>query len=295
MAEAADHEIGRLIAHLKATGEYENTVFVFLSDNGPEPTEPMGRPLNRMFLPFYYDFDPAHAGQRGTMTNIGPGWASAAAAPLRGYKFSAAEGGIRVPLIIAWPGQTALRSGAIAGSFTHVTDIAPTLLQMAGLAPQGPRYRGRAVEPMTGHSLWPVLTGAAAAARPADEALGYELSGNAALFQGDYKLVKNLPPTGDGGWRLYDIVRDPGETHDLAAAMPDRFAAMQAAYADYARANQVLPMPPGYTADKQINANALHNTGLPLLRRLLGWLALGLGVVAALAWGLRQRRRRAAL
>ena len=88
---------------------------------------------------------------------------------------------------------------------------------------------GHAVEPVTGRSLMPVLTGKAGNVH-GDAPLGYELSGNAALFRGDYKLVRNLAPTGDGRWRLYDLKADPGETRDLAGAMPDRCA--QAAASD---------------------------------------------------------------
>ncbi|MGH6616865.1 sulfatase-like hydrolase/transferase [Sphingomonas sp.] len=281
MAEAADHEIGRLVAHLKATGEYDNTVFVFLSDNGPEPTDPRNRLLNRLVLGTYYDFDPAHAGQRGTMTYLGASWASAAAAPLNGYKFTAYEGGLRVPLIIAWPGNPAIRPGRIAGSFTYVTDLPPTLLALAGLGPQGPRYRGRAVEPMTGTNLMPILAGQAAPLR--DQPLGYELSGNAALFRGDYKLVRNLPPGGDGRWQLFDIAHDPGETRDLARADPARFQAMQADYRAFAARDQVLPMPAGYTADQQINDNAFRHTALPKIRRAVPWLLL---ILASLGGGL---------
>ncbi|WP_052216026.1 arylsulfatase [Sphingomonas sp. ERG5] len=290
MAEAADHEIGRLIDHLKATGEYDNTVFVFLSDNGPEPTNPRSRWLNRLVLGAYYDFDPAHAGRRGTMTYLGASWASAAAAPLNGYKFTAYEGGLRVPLIIAWPGNPAIRPGRIAGGFTYVTDLPPTLLALAGLAPQGSRYRGRAVEPMTGTNLMPVLAGQAEPAR--DQPLGYELSGNAALFRGDYKLVRNLPPTGDGSWQLFNIMRDPGETRDLARTEPVRFQAMQADYRAFAARDQVLPMPAGYTADKQINDNAFHNTALPKLKRAAPMIILLLAAIGGgLFWGIRSWRR----
>lgn len=293
MAEAADHEIGRLIAHLKARGEYDNTIFVFLSDNGPEPTNPRNRLLNRLFLAAYYDFDPAHAGQRGTMTYIGPSWASAAASPLRGYKFSAAEGGVRVPLIIAWPGNGAIKPGRIVNGFTDVVDVAPTLLAMAGVGAQRGSFQGRAVEPMVGNSLVPVIEGTAAFAHPDDQPIGYELSGNAALFKGRFKLVKNLPPTGDGGWRLYDIVADPGETSDLTASDPARARAMRADYDAFARRDGVLPMPPGYTADDQINANAFNNIALPHIKQAAPYLAVILVMLlGGLGWLMRRRRAR---
>ena len=137
MAEAADAQIGRLIAHLKATGDYDNTIFVFLSDNGAEPTDPMATWLSRLNSWAHYDMSPASQGRRGSLTSIGPGWASAAASPLRGYKFSAGEGGLRVPLIIAWPANPAFKAGAIAGRLAYVTDIAPTLLALADVPGHG--------------------------------------------------------------------------------------------------------------------------------------------------------------
>ena len=291
MATAMDREIGRLVAHLKAIGAYDNTIFVFLSDNGPEATDPMARPFNAAMARLYYNQNADQQGRPGSLTAIGTSFASAAASPLRGYKFTASEGGLRVPLIISWPGNPALRKGSIARGFAHVTDVAPTLLAAAGIAPQQGRFAGRRVEPMTGHDLTPLLTGAATGVRAANDALGYELSGNAVLFRGDLKLVTNLPPYGDGGWHLYDIVRDPGETRDLAATRPAEFAAMQAEYAAYAGREQVLPMPAGYRAPRQIEANALDELLVPRLLKLAPWLAgtLGLVIGGIIAWRRRQR------
>lgn len=290
MAEAADAQVGRLVAHLKATGDYANTVFVFLSDNGAEPFDPMATFLSRMNSRIHYDLAPDSQGRAGSFTSIGPGWASAAVAPLRGYKFSATEGGLRVPLIMAWPGNPAMKAGTIAGSFAYVTDIAPTLLALAQVPGHGATYRGKPVEPMTGANLWPVLTGAATGVHPATQAIGYELSGNAAVFRGDYKLVKNLPPTGTGEWHLYDIASDPGETHDLAGAMPSLFAALQRDYAAFASRDQVLPMPAGYTAEAQINRSGFNKSARPkLLKALAVLLALGALVTGAVWW--RRRRR----
>jgi arylsulfatase A-like enzyme len=191
---------------------------------------------------------------------------------------------------MAWPGNPAIRSGAVAGGFAHVTDLAPTLLQLAGVAPQHGSFAGRRVEPMIGMNLAPMLTGSAPAVHPADQPLGYELSGNAVLFKGDYKLVKNLPPYGDGRWHLFNITTDPGEVTDLAAAQPQRFAQMQADYAAFAKTNAVLPMPPGYSAPKQIFANAFSTLLLPRLLALAPYLA-GLVGAATLLWWRRRSRR----
>ena len=290
MATAMDREVGRLVAHLKAAGDYDNTIFVFLSDNGAEPTNPFASLRNRLFLDMQYDLATANIGRRGSFSAIGPGWASAAASPLSGYKFSATEGGLRVPLIIAWPGHADIRAGGISDGLAHVTDILPTLTELAGVSGHGGNWRGRAVEPVTGRSLVPVLKGGTGSVH-GDAPLGYELSGNAALFRGDYKLVRNLPPTGDGEWRLFNLKTDPGETRDLAAAQPDRFKTMMADYRAYAKANGVLDMPAGYTADEQINRYAFEQQGKPRLIRFGLWVGAFALLLSGLIWGLRRRRR----
>jgi arylsulfatase A-like enzyme len=292
MAEAMDREVGRLIAHLKANGAYENTIFLFLSDNGAEALDPMASFTSRMNIRYYYDTGIDAVGRRNSFTAVGPGWALASVSPLAGYKFTAFEGGLRVPLILSWPGNPSVRQGSVARAFTHVTDIAPTLLDLAGVPGHSGRYRGQSVEPMLGKSLVPLLEGAAATVRTPEEPLGYELSGNAALFKGDYKLVKNLPPAGTGAWQLFDMVRDPGETNDLARAMPERTRAMIADYDAFAARDKVLPMPEGYTAAEQITDNAFRNILLPRIRRALPWAAAALVLLVggAIVW--RRNRRR---
>jgi arylsulfatase/uncharacterized sulfatase len=293
MATAMDREVGRLVQHLKDTGQYDNTIFVFLSDNGPEAIDPqnIGPRINAWIADYYYDLRPEQQGRPGSFTAIGPSFASAAASPMRGYKFTASEGGLRVPLIIAWPGNPALKAGSVAGAFTHVTDVPATLLKLAGVAPQQGEFAGRKVEPMTGKDLAPLLTGVAAAVHDPASSLGYELSGNAVLWRGDLKLVKNLPPYGDGNWHLYDIVKDPGETRDLATALPADFAQMKADYAAYAKAERVLPMPAGYSAPQQVQDNARRERLEPRLRAFWPWLAGALGLIFGGAYALRRRRK----
>lgn len=290
MATAMDHHLGRLIDALRAAGEYDDTVFVFLSDNGAEPSDPYDLLAGRLWLATQYTRDEARLGGPGAYATIGPGWASAAVAPLATHKFYAGEGGLRVPMIVAGvPGQLA---GTVHNGFTHVTDIAPTLLELAGVthpanAGGGAASGVRAVAAPSGHSLLPVLRGEAARVRAPGETLGYELAGNAALFRDDLKLVRNQPPVGDGRWRLYDIARDPGETRDLAAERPADFAAMQADWERYARADGVRPMPEGYEPRRQVLLNALRFVYLPML----AWLLPALALVAG-AWLFWRRRRR---
>lgn len=249
MLEAMDHHIGRLMAYLEARGLAENTVFVVTSDNGPEPSNPLAeRGFALWMARMGYTRALENLGERRSYAFIGPEFASATAAPGALFKFYTTEGGVHVPLIVAGPGIAAGRIDARA----FVTDIAPTLLERAGAAPPAEEPR-----PISGRSLVPVLAGESASVRGPEDAIGIEVSGNAALYRGDYKLVRNQPRYGDGAWRLYNIARDPGETRDLAAEEPELFAIMQAAYRAYASANGVLEMPPGYDVQRQVAHNAL--------------------------------------
>lgn len=250
MATAMDRELGRLVAHLQASGQADNTVFVFVSDNGAEATNPEATWFTTLNARLQYDLAADHQGRPGSFTYIGASWASAAVSPLKGYKFSASEGGVRVPFIISLPPAMRQARGAVAAAPAHAVDLAPTLLDAAGVADR---------TGLEGRSLLPALADPTASIHGDQQAIGYELSGNAVLYQGRFKLVKNLPPYGDGGWHLYDIVNDPAETRDLAQQEPVRFAAMQDEWGNWAAREHVLPMPPGYNAPDQIQANATRN------------------------------------
>ena len=291
MAETMDQQIGRFIAHLKATGEYDNTVFVFLSDNGSEPTDPYTIPAVRLWLEMNYTRQLERLGSKGAFTSIGPSWASAAASPLGGYKFFAGEGGLRTPLIVA--GVPGIQANQISRAFTHVTDIVPTLLEVAGVPAHKGEYQGRAVEPLIGSSLVPVLQGSAERVHPEDQPIGYELSGSAALFKGDYKLVKSLKPVGNEQWHLYNIVTDPGEVIDLQQQMPERFQRMQADYAEYARDNGVLPMPVGYDYMHQGQMYAFKHVVIPKLKAAAPPIVAMIGLLVGV-WVWRRRRQKAA-
>jgi arylsulfatase/uncharacterized sulfatase len=286
MAEAMDFHIGRLMAHLKQTGEYDNTVFVFMSDNGAEASDPYALAVGRWWLDQHYNRDIDRLGSPGAYSIIGPNWARAATAPLNTYKFFAGEGGIRVPLIIS--GIPTAAKPVVQNSLTHVSDIVPTLLDLAGVQHPGTSYKGQTIYPLTGHSLLPIIEGKATRVRGPEEVLGYELSGNRAVFKGDYKLLSNLAPVGDGQWHLYNIATDPGETRDLQHDMPELFQGMQNDYAKWAKANGVLSMPEGYDPIQQVIINSLVFVYWPRYQ----WHLAGLGVLLLLSGVWLWRRRR---
>jgi len=255
MVDAMDHHIGRLVSYLEETGRLDNTVIIFTSDNGAEASDfldaPGGEHMARLVLSMMdYSTEYETLGERGSFVSIGRSFASAAAAPLAYYKFFAHEGGMRVPLIITGP--MVADAGAITNAFTYVTDIAPTVLELCGVAVPDGRYDGRDVEPPVGKSLVPLVMGRARLVHDPDEPIGYELAGNAALFRGDLKIVKDRGPVGDDSWHMYDIVTDPGETTDLKEQMPEPFTAMMADYQAYVRENDVLPVPEGYDQRREV-------------------------------------------
>ncbi len=259
MVEAMDYNLGRLVDYLKAHDQYDNTIIIFTSDNGAEasgPADPHSFIASRGPAALGYHTDYERLGLKGSYNTISPSFASAASSPLAFYKFYAGEGGMRVPLIVAGAGLPL--QGVLSNAFSFVTDITPTVLSFAGVAPPAGRYRGRPVEPMIGRDLQPLLFGEAGRVYGAEDAVGYELAGHAALFMGDYKIVFNRGPLSDNQWHLYNIVQDPGETTDLASVEPARLQRMLAAYERYARDNQVLPVPVGFDHLKQVVINTLY-------------------------------------
>lgn len=250
MLEAMDHHLGRLEAYLAQRGLAENTIFVVTSDNGPEPSNPLGeRGFAQWMAVQGYSHRIENLGERHSYNFIGPEWASATASPGALFKFYTGEGGLHAPLVVAGPGIQAARVDANA----FVTDITPTLLAFAGADASS----ASGVVPISGRSMAPVLTGQATSVYGAEDAVGFEVSGNAALYRGDYKLVRNMAPYGDGAWRLFDLSVDPGETRDLSNSNPELFAQMRAAYDAYARDVGVLDLPANYDVQHQVAANAL--------------------------------------
>ena len=280
MLEAMDYHIGRLIDYLQSTGEYENTVFVVTSDNGPEFGDPTTDPVFRLWMHGQgYHTNPDKAGEKGYMGAIGAEWASAAAAPGSLFKMYASEGGTRVPLIVRIPGVSA---AGFNGALSFVTDLAPTIAQLAGLTPPAG---------LDGRSLLPVLTGKSSRVYGADEPVGIEVAGNAALFKGRFKLTRNTLPHGDARWRLHDLGRDPAEIRDLSAERPDVRREMLGDYQRYATSVGVVALPDDFNIEAQIGVNARKQMLSRYLPALAGTGLLCFLALFALVFFLRRHKR----
>jgi arylsulfatase len=238
MVENLDYHLGRMVSFLADIGESDNTVIIFFSDNGPNPWFSEDYPGN-LGSPWLESFDNSidNIGHPNSDYSYGIGWASAGAGPFDRFKMTVAEGGIRSPLIVAGPG---VDGGRIATAFSYVTDIMPTILEMAGVEHPA-EFQGRAVEPMMGRSLAGVLAGTSTEVYGTDELIAGEMMDGKWIRQGDYKAVAVARPYGEGTWHLYNLAEDPGETRDLSAEMPDLFKDLQAGWDRYAEEVGVVP------------------------------------------------------
>ncbi|MFN3912425.1 arylsulfatase [Hyphomonas sp.] len=285
MIEAMDFHIGRLVEHLKASGRYDNTVFVITSDNGPEPTRGDDDRRLKLWMDMNgYHLGPERMGEQGSWGFIGPEWAMAAASPHDKFKFLGSEGGIRVPFILAGAG---LAEGARIDARAHVADIAPTLLALAG----GPSELAGA-KPMTGRSLLPLLRGEVDAVYAPGEAIVIEVSGNAAVIRGDHKLTRNQKPHGDGVWRLYDLSKDPGETEDLSAALPDLRTQLLNEYVAYGERVGVLEVPEGYNSLAEVTRHAIARQSEQYRPFLIGGALFLIALIGGAVWLWRRIRAR---
>lgn len=259
MISNLDHNVGRVVDALKRTGRFENTTVVFLSDNGAAGDRPdaKGRlfydgvwnemlgPERAAVITSQVDNSLGNQGAANSYMAANPGWAAASSAPFRLYKTFTAEGGIRAPAFISGYGVTG--SHRLSDAFLNVTDIAPTIMDLAGVRASA-TYRGRAVLQPEGKSWRPILENMTKEVRTPDEAVGWELFGGRAIRKGDWKALyvqaagaaldaREWKP---GRWQLYDLARDPGETKDLARSSPRKMKEMMAAWRDYVTSNGVV-------------------------------------------------------
>lgn len=221
-----DQNIGRLIQQLKIEGVNDNTVIIFLSDNGA-PSEDIVR-WHRGAIR-----NSSTVGTRGSFESIGKEWAYLSNSPLRGFKDQLFEGGISSPFIV-W-GIDGQKQGSVVRGTGHVIDLAPTIYELAG-AKYPTRYQGKPIKPLAGVSLLSVITGNSEIAERS-QPLFWEHAGNRAIRQGDWKLVSHYPNL---DWSVYNISEDRGETKDLSKKQSTLVNQLGSAYFQWARQNGVV-------------------------------------------------------
>lgn len=214
MVDRLDRETGRVLDQLRQMGAWDNTLIIFLSDNGADATVMVRGDGHNQTAP---------PGSGDSFLCLGPGWASAANAPFRRHKIWVHEGGIATPFIMHWPAVIPA-GGKLRHAPAHIIDFVPTVLELAGLA--APKsWGGQPRPPLPGSSLVPLLQRDAAIPR---DAIYWQHEGNRALRMGDWKLVSESENAGQ--WELYDLKRDRIESKNVAASHPDQVQRMLAVW-----------------------------------------------------------------
>lgn len=217
--ERMDYGVGRVMAKLREVGAEQNTLVMFLSDNGGCAEEIKGNDPNVM------------PGGEDTFMSCGLPWANASNTPFRRYKHWVHEGGIATPFIAYWP--AVIKANTMTQQAGHIIDVMATCLDV-GTADYPETHDGRRITPLEGKSLLPIYRGRQ---REGHEALFWEHEGNRAVLQGKWKLVSMHP----GGWELFDIEADRTEVNDLAAKQPDKVRELAARYDQWAQRRGVSP------------------------------------------------------
>lgn len=231
--DCLDQNVGRLLEAVREAGVEQNTLILFLSDNGASD-QAWSRPLDRPGNPWRSDGTRTQVGNSpnimpggpDTFVTGGPPWANVSNTPFRQYKATCHEGGIATPLIAYWPGVIE-QGGQITHQVGHIIDIPATCLDVAKVAYPN-RFQNRKVLPLEGRSLLPIFQGQE---REGHKILCWNVHGSRAVRMDRWKLVaaRGKP------WELYDLKSDRTETNDLASQLPDRVESMSAAYQTWAQ------------------------------------------------------------
>ncbi len=238
MIERLDANIGRIIDHLKSLNLYQNTLIVFMSDNGAE-----GNNINNIvdtgeWVAENFDNQMENIGRKNSYIFTGPSWAQVSSMPYKWYKSFATEGGVRTPMIVSNPNWTE-HQGEINSDFISVKDLAPTFLEYAGIQHPDSVYQGRKIFPMDGISLFSWWSGSGDYPHPEETAHCWELYGRRAVLKGDWKAEFYEKPYGNNEWELYNLVDDPSQIHNLALSEPIKMADLQKEWDKYAEQFEV--------------------------------------------------------
>ncbi|HEY5567434.1 MAG TPA: sulfatase-like hydrolase/transferase, partial [Gammaproteobacteria bacterium] len=216
MLDNLDRHVGRLLDHLRVNDLYEDTLIVFMSDNGAAGEDFYYSGPFVDYIQANYDDSYERMGKPGNYVSYGPQWAEAGSAPFRLYKGFPSEGGMVAPMIIA--GNGVARRAEISAEYITVMDLMPTFIELAGA-----RYPDDKV-PMLGESTWGYLSGESETVHDADYVMTFAYQQRAFVRQGDWKLMTLEQPFDERDFALYNVVDDPGETTDLSLQYPEKRA-----------------------------------------------------------------------
>jgi arylsulfatase len=243
MVENLDAHIGELIRFLKESDLLENTLIVFMSDNGAAGEDFYNLPKGQgPYLRAHYANSYENMGKAGSFVSYGPQWAQAGAAPFKLYKSYAAEGGVVCPLIIA--GKSVDRKPGIQNTFINVMDLAPGFLELAKLSYPS-NYHNKKMVPMMGESFLPYVKGENYSIHNDQYVFAIEHDGQCLLIKGDWKITNISEPFDEHAFSLYNLIDDMGETHDLSKSNPEKYKEMLDEWEIFKKKTGVIPKQQG--------------------------------------------------
>lgn len=220
MVDNLDHNIGRLVQHLKAIGQFENTLIVFMSDNGAAAEDFYYNDHFRPQLVKHFNDDYEDMGKPNSFISYGPQWAEAGTSPFRYFKGYTTEGGINTPMIITGPGIE--RKNEISDRFVTLMDIAPTFYELAGV--QYPEvYNGHTIYPLKGNSLMNYASGKTNEVHSPEYVFALEHDNDAMIRKGDWKITNMITPFNEENFHLYNLSNDLAESRDLKNEKPEKY------------------------------------------------------------------------
>ena len=228
MVDYMDTGIGRVIDYLNKRDQLDNTIIVFISDNGAEHWDHSSAPPPIGEFAANFDNSAENSGREGSFVLYGSEWAHVSNTPFSRYKGTTYEGGIRSPAVISWPDKIA--GGQVSRAITHSSDWLPTFAELAGAGAQN----------VSGKSLVGLLTGSVEQVRDSNETVGMEIWGKRGIVADGYKLVSSGKPNELVDWELYNLQADPGEQIDLTQRQPEVFNSMLKHWNDYVANNNVI-------------------------------------------------------
>ena len=241
MVDNMDYHIGRVLDYLDESDQRDNTIVIFISDNGAQGFGPgMARAFPQDWIDETFDNSFDNIGKINSYVYLGPHWARASTAPMRMFKGFSSDGGLKVPAIISYPGKLETRAGTFNNQFTTVLDLPATFLDIALAKHPGTSYKGRQVHPYTGASMMPFLNGESETVHEPDDVVAWELNDSRAVRKGDWKIILIPGRFGTGDWELFNIKNDPAERNDLSEAEPEKRNEMVAEWEKYASANGII-------------------------------------------------------
>ena len=243
MVDNLDYNIGRIIKHLKDIGQFENTMIVFMADNGAAAEDFYYDKELGPFLRKYFNDDYENMGKPNSFISYGPQWAEAGSSPFKYFKEFTTEGGINTPMIITGPNIN--KKNEICNEFVTVMDLAPTFYDVAQtIYPE--RFEGHELYPLKGISLMSFVTGKTNQIHSSEYVFGLEHNNYAMIRKGDWKITNITRPFLEENFELYYLSQDLAEIHDLKESEPEKYNELIAEWREFSNEVRVqIPLTSG--------------------------------------------------